>query len=690
VNVSNGSQEVTITANWKDDLSGVKWPQFSVRSPSGNQSYYGGFEKESGTANDGIYTGKVVIPRYSEVGEWKLTVEASDETGNWRQYVEGSQWSGSTPFPASITQKTINVASSLSDTVAPELLSLSLSASAVNVSNGSQEVTITANWKDDLSGVKWPQFSVRSLSGNQSYYGGFEKESGTANDGIYTGKVVIPRYSEVGEWKLTVEASDETGNWRQYVEGSQWSGSTPFPASITQKTIHVSLQVDSFINQYAPWPVALNLDKTSLDITSGNQTVKVRININNDDLPAQISASVYFTLPNNYGNGNSFQCSDFKLVSGKIANGIYEGTIMVPRYTKTGNYTLSSISISEYNGSNDSKNFNRWGESIPAELRKTIIVTGTQDVTAPSLQGLTVSPTSADTRNGSVSVTANLTIFDDLSGLNEAKYSRSGALALRSPSGKEFAWSNFNLGDRISGTSTNGTYQVQFEIPQYSEEGAWTIDYIELIDRNYNTRFLIPANLTAQQIAASTIQVQGWPHGWEQQSFTSADFTKGNATIQLSNLSFTYDDKEKVPTVATNPGNLTQNVTLTYNGATTSPIDPGTYTVVAFMNHPDYKGRQVATMTISNPPPLPQAPAPAPAPGGGAPSGGGGGGEPEKPKKGKKGSDKNDGGDKKSSSKKSDKKDNNDNKSAGKKSEKKSSSGGGDSNKSGGKKAKKK
>jgi hypothetical protein len=120
-------------------------------------------------------------------------------------------------------------------------------------------------------------------------------------------------------------------------------------------------------------------------------------------------------------------------------------------------------------------------------------------------------------------------------------------------------------------------------------------------------------------------------------------------------------------------GNQNLNVVFT-------PTDTGNYTTASAN----------VTLKVNDPPPPPQAPAPAPS--GGAPSGGGGGGggEPEKPKKGKKGSDKNDGGDKKSSSKKSDKKDNNDNKSAGKKSEKKSSGGGGDSNKSGGKKAKKK
>jgi hypothetical protein len=264
--------------------------------------------------------------------------------------------------------------------------------------------------------------------------------------------------------------------------------------------------------------------------------------------------------------------------------------------------------------SSDGKQFLRGIDNIPEALKSTlVVVSNTPDITAPVLQNIAVSPSSADTRTAVVSVIANMTIADDLSGLQEAEWSRAGAIALRSPSGKEFLWSEFTLADRISGNSTNGTYQVQFELPQYSEEGTWTIDYIELVDKNYNTRFLIPANLTAQQLAATTIQVQGWPRIWEQQSFASATSAKGNATIQLSNLTHTYNGTEKVPTVATTPGNLTQNVTLTYNGTTTPPIDPGSYTVVAFLNDPNYRGLQVATMTISSPTPTP-SPAPTIAP----------------------------------------------------------------------------
>jgi hypothetical protein len=502
-------------------------------------------------------------------------------------------------------------------------------------------------------------------------------------------------------------------------------------------------------NQYAPWPVALTVDRTSVDVSGADQKVKVQLTINNDDLPRNYSIDVDFELldENGYGSSNSISSADFKLVSGTVANGLYEGELIVPRYANNGNYTISSIWISENNQSVQGKSYNRWGDSIPPELRKIITVTGTQDLTAPVLQTIIVSPTSADARNGTVSLTANLTITDDLSGLQQKEWSRAGALALRSPSGKEFLWKEFTWLDRISGTSTNGTYQVQFDLPQYSEEGAWTIDYIELVDRNYNTRFLIPANLTAQQLATSTIQVQGWPRTWETFSsnqetanqakavitkqsakfwfpienidgnwawgggddndleynwsvestanrnyslsfshfkgpgealqngnFTAflnagqvnvwdetgdgrtvvqdaqitvsrdgesllieltdpvyltklqkempsylalsslgsmlddlywhnvkVEYVKEDVQLNFGNLTHTADGTDKIPSVTSTPGNHTQDVTITYDGTTTPPSEPGNYTVVAYLNEANYKGRQVATMTISKP-----------------------------------------------------------------------------------------
>jgi hypothetical protein len=77
------------------------------------------------------------------------------------------------------------------------------------------------------------------------------------------------------------------------------------------------------------------------------------------------------------------------------------------------------------------------------------------------------------------------------------------------------------------------------------------------------------------------------------------EYVKEEVQLSLGNLTQIADGTDKIPSVTSTPGNHTQDVTITYNGTTSPPSEPGTYTVVAFLNAANYKGRQVATMTIS-------------------------------------------------------------------------------------------
>ncbi|MNK59171.1 Serine/threonine-protein kinase PknD [compost metagenome] len=73
---------------------------------------------------------------------------------------------------------------------------------------------------------------------------------------------------------------------------------------------------------------------------------------------------------------------------------------------------------------------------------------------------------------------------------------------------------------------------------------------------------------------------------------------KITASIDLSNLSHTYDGSSKSATATTTPAALT-TVAVTYDGATTAPTNAGTYTVVATLNNATYAATATATMTIA-------------------------------------------------------------------------------------------
>jgi rhamnogalacturonan endolyase len=72
---------------------------------------------------------------------------------------------------------------------------------------------------------------------------------------------------------------------------------------------------------------------------------------------------------------------------------------------------------------------------------------------------------------------------------------------------------------------------------------------------------------------------------------------KAPAAVTIVDLSQPYDGEPKPVTVDTDPAGLP--VTITYDGSTTAPTLPGTYAVVATIDHPDYEGSAAATLTIT-------------------------------------------------------------------------------------------
>jgi hypothetical protein len=607
---------LTLDATTLDLDSGPKDLSFRAETSGTIRDLSLNFSNNSSSSSTYIYSdwyssgihpllfGKRYFSEFTRPGQWTLTsVNYYDHLNNWKS-IDGNELLNLLGSPISFT-----VLNSNPDTTPPVLHKLEILDTEANTSNSSAKIRYRFEVSDDWSGFNYLSLSLRPVSGwswsNTHYSPNIVALDG--NRTTYEGTIEIPQGSQDGDWVIgSISLQDMAGNSVDY---GSWNNTIPEDLAELKITTGPNFtNPPAPEDKYHPWVVGFEIEPEAVDVSSADQKVTIRVRVNNDNLPTSTSISADLRKLNQDNNWrDELGIGDFRLASGTVANGVYEAELVVPKNYKSGNYTLDSLHVYEsgnYNGTWTSKSWNRYSSNIPVEFRKSLRVSGTADSEAPELKSLTLSNSTLDTRNGSATFSATLQITDDMVGLmgDSNSWDEGGAIGFSSPNGVGYAWSQIRRANRISGTSSNGTYQVWFQLPQHSEEGAWTIDYIELIDRNYNTRFLIPANLTTQQLAASTIQVQGWPRGWEQQTLATAATTKVNATIQLANLSHTYNGSEKVPTVSTTPGNLTQNVTLTYNGTTTAPTEVGNYTVVAFLNDPNYQGRKVATLSISAPP----------------------------------------------------------------------------------------
>src|SRR5438105_7337034 len=105
------------------------------------------------------------------------------------------------------------------DVQPPQVMSFTLSPAGADVTNAAANLTVTMRITDDLSGVSdFPQLTWHPPGPEPkiSFGGGLTLMSGTRNDGIWTGSIVVDRYAPPGWYTLQVAVPDRVGNWRSF------------------------------------------------------------------------------------------------------------------------------------------------------------------------------------------------------------------------------------------------------------------------------------------------------------------------------------------------------------------------------------------------------------------------------------------------------------------------------------------
>jgi hypothetical protein len=254
VNISAAPQNITFTARFTDNLSGVDYPTtVRFQSPSGAHQiypYFDEYNRLSGSATDGVYQEVCTIPQYSETGVWTLhSLTMSDAVGN-STYLDGAEaisYFSSRGFPHEIT------VTGTADLAPPALTEFAFTPTVVNISAAPQNITFTARFTDNLSGLDYPTtVRFQSPSGAHQiypYFDEYNRLSGSATDGVYQEVCTIPQYSETGVWTLhSLTMSDAVGN-STYLDGAEaisYFSSRGFPGQF--------VVVDNFSVELSPLP----------------------------------------------------------------------------------------------------------------------------------------------------------------------------------------------------------------------------------------------------------------------------------------------------------------------------------------------------------------------------------------------------------------------------------------------------
>jgi len=370
INTATSSQQISFTAHITDDLSGLSCREISdnvfmcggghasFRSPSGQQNAQVSFspqDRVSGNDLDGVYSSKLTLPKYSEQGKWTLEhFSIQDSVGNSRELSRGEM--ASLGFPTDFRVE------SQGDTSPPNLVSFDFDPKTINTATSSQQISFTAHITDDLSGLSCREISdsvfmcggghasFRSPSGQQNAGVRFspqDRVSGNDLDGVYSGKLTLPKYSEQGTWTLEhFSIQDSVGNSRELSRGEM--------ASLGFTT---DFRVESQGDTSPPNLVSFDFDPKTINTATSSQQISFTAHIT-DDLSGlscrEISDNVFmcggghasFRSPSGQQNaGVRFSSQD--LVSGNDLDGVYSSKLTLPKYSEQGTWTLEHFSIQD-------------------------------------------------------------------------------------------------------------------------------------------------------------------------------------------------------------------------------------------------------------------------------------------------------------------------------------------------------
>ena len=344
-----------------------------------------------------------------------------------------------------------------SDSESPVLQSVRISPNFVNISQGSQSVTVTVEASDDYNGISEGYVHLYDPSGNNydSYYlDSSSLISVDGNYGTYEAYFDISDNVETGTWRVEIDlvedVSFDTVSYGPFEE--------PFP-NPGEEFLTVS---DTGGGGEAPLVEEISISPGSVDVTGGPQDVLVTLRITD--------AEDGFSYGNITLNGPSGQrLTTFFYSSGDPYDGVYEVTVTVPLYAEPGTWTLG-VRLTDNNDNSREYPYDP-PYSLPGDDSIMVFNGDTADVVPPTITSFQVSSNAVDPSGGPVPVTVDLTLLDNPSGLAE------GYFYLYDPAGNYLSGSLVSLssGNRTSGDAVSGIYQFPLTFPAGAAQGVWTI-----------------------------------------------------------------------------------------------------------------------------------------------------------------------------------------------------------------------
>jgi hypothetical protein len=280
VDVTNGSQTIVVSVWAFDAESEINHVQIRLDPPSGFPNDHGkdiSLYNWSSTGKKGVYlaTQTLTLDENDANGTWKLSVSSvQDESDNY-DYINLS----AADLNVLDIESELNITNPYEiDVTAPSFVDVALSASAIDVTNGSQTITVTLTVFDEESELAWAYLQLEPPEGIPNEHEKWISIGPTSwsaaeaeNTYMATQTVVFDSDDAAGTWSLLISQLDDENDNREYIgidsEALLLLGIDPYLEVTNPYEVDVT----------PPRLVGLDITNHYVDTSNGSQTVNITL-----------------------------------------------------------------------------------------------------------------------------------------------------------------------------------------------------------------------------------------------------------------------------------------------------------------------------------------------------------------------------------------------------------------------------
>jgi uncharacterized protein YjbI with pentapeptide repeats len=453
VDVTQGAKTLAVTIHATDNSSGVYTACFTFQTALGQT--LAGCGVSTPPSRDATFNGSLNVPAAIAAGTWTLaSVRVWDYYGNL-QSLTTSQLTA------------LGVSTTLTITSNPSQLTLTsftVSPQSVNVSAGAASVSVNVGVTDSGSPVSAVWVYAYAPNFRSAAYAQGSLTSGTAANGVWQVNLTIPQGAPAGTWTVYyVYLNDQAGNFLYLTSTDLTNQNYANTFTVTSVTPQLSL-------------TSLSISPSSVDVSAGSASVVMNVGAS-DNGSAVTEVFVYAYAP----NLGSVVYNAGSLISGTPSNGVWQVNLTVPQGASAGTWTISYVYLVDQSGNYQLlTSTDLTAKSYPDTFN---VTSGAPSI---SLTSVAISPQSLDVSAAPGSVSLNIGIADGLAAIHSVNALAYGPGSVSYASG---------TGSLVSGTTSNGVWQINLSIPQNASVGTWTIYYVEIIDGAGNARILYSTDI---------------------------------------------------------------------------------------------------------------------------------------------------------------------------------------------------